>query len=48
MELENLIVLVQERPPLWNQKLPQYHLRNVQVKLWDEVAAEMNLEIAEK
>ena len=40
MDSEKLINLVHERKYLWDQKEPQYHMRNV-TKLWNEVAAEM-------
>lgn len=41
MDCEKLIHLIQERKYLWDQKEPQYHMRNVQMKLWKEVATEM-------
>ena len=43
MDCENLILLVQERKHLWDQRESKYHMRNVQKKkLWNEVSVEMN------
>jgi hypothetical protein len=42
MDVEKLILLVQERKYLWDQQESNYHMRNVQKKLWSEVSREMN------
>ncbi|PSN38145.1 hypothetical protein C0J52_23787 [Blattella germanica] len=47
MDCEKLIHLIQERKYLWDQKKPQYHMRNVQMKLWKEVATEMKEPVEE-
>jgi hypothetical protein len=42
MNVEKLVLLVQERRYLWDQRESNYHMRNVQHMLWSEVSAEMN------
>lgn len=42
MDVEKLINLVSERIPLWDKRDKNYHLRNVQRVLWNEVAQEMD------
>ncbi|KAG5893037.1 hypothetical protein JTB14_026589 [Gonioctena quinquepunctata] len=43
MDCELLITLVHERRSLWDQKSKQYHNRELNKKLWKEVATEMKL-----
>lgn len=42
MDVEKLIVCVQSKNPLWNQKCKDYHNRNMIKRLWEEVGEEMN------
>ena len=41
-DCENLILLAQKRLDLRDHKQPNYPIRNVQKKLWDEVSKDMN------
>lgn len=43
MDCEKLITLVEERQSLWDQKSKQYHNRDLNKKLWREVAEIMKL-----
>lgn len=40
---EKLILAIQERECLWNQKNEHYHSRNVQQRTWNEVAEELKI-----
>lgn len=41
MDIEKLILSVESKKPLWDQKCKEYHNRLVVKKLWEEVATEM-------
>ncbi|XP_039297226.1 uncharacterized protein LOC111059543 [Nilaparvata lugens] len=47
MDTESLIMLIQERESLWNQKSEYYHSRDVQRRLWNEVAQESKIKVEE-
>ncbi|XP_037951953.1 uncharacterized protein LOC119682554 [Teleopsis dalmanni] len=42
MDCDFLISLVEEQPPLWNQKHKLYNNRNVVKKIWADIARNMN------
>ena len=41
IDAEKLIVLVEQRPALYNYTLKEHHLKDLLEKCWDEVALEM-------
>lgn len=43
IDSEKLISLVHDRNALWNKKSKHYHNREIIRKLWDEIAAEMEI-----
>lgn len=44
MDIEKLISVIQDNTPLWDLRDKRYHHRDVQRKLWSEVADEMGIE----
>ncbi|CAH1113434.1 unnamed protein product [Psylliodes chrysocephalus] len=42
MDVEKLISLVNDRKPLWDMTDKTYHMRDIQRKLWQEVAVEIS------
>ena len=42
MDVEKLITLIYEKKPLWDMTDKSYHMRDINRKLWQEVAVEMN------
>lgn len=42
MDVEKLITLIYEKKPLWDMADKSYHMRDIQRKLWQEVAVEIN------
>ncbi|XP_031337208.1 uncharacterized protein LOC116166393 [Photinus pyralis] len=47
MDVEKLINLIYEKKPLWDMTDKSYHMRDIQRKLWQEVAVEMNTKVDE-
>nr|XP_022911579.1 uncharacterized protein LOC111422607 [Onthophagus taurus] len=47
MDTEKLILLIQERECLWNQKNDNYHSRDDQRRSWNEVAEESKMKVEE-
>ncbi|ERL85020.1 uncharacterized protein LOC109546506 [Dendroctonus ponderosae] len=45
MDAEKLINLVNERKPLWDMTEKSYNMRDIQRKLWQEVAVEINADV---
>jgi len=43
VDSEKLISLVHDRDALWNKKSNHYHNRDINRKLWDEIATEMGI-----
>lgn len=42
-DLEKFIIYIQERECLWNQKNKHYHSRDIQRRIWNEVAEEFKI-----
>ncbi|KAJ8953450.1 hypothetical protein NQ318_023569, partial [Aromia moschata] len=47
MDVEKLINIIYEKKPLWDMTDKSYHMRDIQRKLWQEVATEMSGQVDE-